>query len=113
MSSISADNNTGIAASSVSASSADSGMANTIANLEKQIVALQKKLAKLVGSGTKDAAKQAALIEQQIEILQVRIAQLQKQEADKAAAATTGKSAGAAPTKSSGGKQGREVDVYA
>ena len=113
MSSISVDTNTGIGSATASASSGDSGTANTIASLEKQIAVLQKKLDKLQDSSSKDAAKQAALIEQQIAVLQTRIAQLQKQETDKGDAATTGKSSAAAPTKSASDKLGTEVDVYA
>jgi prefoldin subunit 5 len=109
MSSISLVTNTGIGAS-VSTAGGDNG--SSISALQKQIAALLKELSSLQGSDSKEAIRRADLIQQQIQVLQARIAQLQKQQADAAAAKTA-----TAPARESPGQRsetlGNEVDVFA
>lgn len=113
MSSINVVTNTSIGAFAGTAGTSSGGdTGSSITALQKQIAALLKELSSLRDLDSKEALQRADLIQQQIQVLQARIAQLQKQQADEAAAKTATAPAGASPGPRSE-TLGNEVDVFA
>lgn len=65
----------------------NSGSGSQLAALKKQLIALQKKFVEKLRTPTKEAAKEAKLIQMQMQIVEARIAQLLAKQAEEASKA--------------------------
>ncbi len=65
----------------------NSGSGSQLAALKKQLIALQKKFVEKLRTPTQEAAKEAKLIQMQMQIVEARIAQLLAKQAEEASKA--------------------------